>query len=162
MISAHTYSTIFFLRTKEINIQVIMAFYSVKSCGTQRNICKQSKALLQEHQSRPSKRFPQVCAEGPNVCSFRASNSEYQILPVDMQIKFIFKEIQTWHENIRRLSMDLLLSTWNLKVGKGRNKEEYLSSKLRSISNLYIDIRLGESSTDSPLLALSYIFSPPT
>ena len=40
--------------------------------------------------------------------------------------------------------------------------KEYLSSKLRSISNLCIDIRLGESSTVSPLLALSYIFSPPT
>lgn len=38
----------------------------------------------------------------------------------------------------------------------------YLSSKLRSMSNWKIEIRLGESSMLSPLLAFSYIFSPPT
>lgn len=37
-----------------------------------------------------------------------------------------------------------------------------LSSKLRSTSNWKIEICLGESSMLSPLLAFSYIFSPPT
>jgi len=41
-------------------------------------------------------------------------------------------------------------------------KNGYLSLKLRSVSNWKIEIRLGESSMLSPLLAFSYIFSPPT
>jgi hypothetical protein len=45
---------------------------------------------------------------------------------------------------------------------KWRLPNIYLSSKLRSMSNWKIEIRLGESSMLSPLLAFSYIFSPPT
>jgi hypothetical protein len=54
---------------------------------------------------------------------------------------------------------NIIIPLW---IHRKRGMQEYLSSKLRSISNWYIDIRLGESSTVSPLLALSYIFSPPT
>lgn len=67
-------------------------------------------------------------------------------------------------------------SNWNIVVINGTgllgwtqeqnykqdSHRKYLSSKLRSISNLNIVIFRGESSTLSPLLAFSYIFSPLT
>jgi hypothetical protein len=62
------------------------------------------------------------------------------------------------HDFIMKNKMDFIgqsLSTSGQNLG-------YLSFKLRSISNWKIEILLGESSILSPLLAFSYILSPPT
>lgn len=57
---------------------------------------------------------------------------------------------------------DFTTSTIGQSLSTSKKNLGYLSSKLRSISNWKIEILLGESSILSPLLAFSYILSPPT